>query len=234
MRPHLLILIATSLLIACEQERASTPTTTQAPAAAEPQRDAAPAAAAATTASNKQAPSAAAAAGVLVPQLTSFEALRDEHARSASTPEQALRLWLLATVQYTSQDAAERERGKQGLSYLTIPFKDQPNWERAPSNRFFTDRLTSKPYIFYSYAKGTSPQNGYALNIASFEPNIARSQPDSHGRGHMLAVQSSGADSARPVYLKKSDQSGLWFVSEFNNLYVDIRPPVDPNKETFR
>jgi hypothetical protein len=47
-------------------------------------------------------------------------------------------------------------------------------------------------------------------------------------------VRSGGADNARPVYLKQSEQSGLWYVNDWSNLYVDIRPPVDPAKEVYR
>jgi hypothetical protein len=170
----------------------------------------------------------------LYPEYATFEALRDAHAKEATSPEAGLRLWFIAVFQYMSANEAEHKRGKQGMDYLTLQLKGQPNWETLPSQQTFVERLRTKPYIFTSYAKGATPQNGYAIDYQRFELVVERSQQDSGGRGWMLAVRSGGADSARPVYMKQSEQTGLWYVSEFNNLYVDIRKPIDPNAETFK
>lgn len=171
---------------------------------------------------------------VLYPEYTTFEALRDAHAKEATTPEAGVRFWFIALYQYMSGDAAERARGKQALEHLTIPLKADSGWERAPSYIFFVDRMATQPYIFTSYAKGATPQNNYAIDYQRFELNITKSQQDSTGRGWQLFIQSGGADSPRPMYMKQSEQTGLWYVSEFNNMYVDIRKPVDPNAETFK
>lgn len=170
----------------------------------------------------------------LYPEYPTFEALRDAHAKEATTPEAGLRLWFVAVFQYMSADEAEQRRGKLAMDYLTLQLKGQPDWETLPSQQTFVERLKTKPYIFTSYAKGATPQNGYAIDYQRFELVVERSQQDSGGRGWMLAVRSGGADSARPVYMKQSEQTGLWYVSEFNNLYVDIRKPIDPNAETFK
>jgi hypothetical protein len=53
-------------------------------------------------------------------------------------------------------------------------------------------------------------------------------------RGTQVYLRSSGADNPRTIYMKRSDQSGLWYVYSFDNVYVDVRKPVDPTKETFR
>lgn len=171
---------------------------------------------------------------VLFPQYPSFDALREAHAKEATTPEAGLRFWYIALFQYMSADEAERTRGKAGLDHLTLPFKGNPDWEGQSSYHYFVDRMETKPYIFTSYAKGATPQNSYAIDYGRFELNIAGSSEDTSGRGWRLTVQSGGADSARPTYMKRSDQTGLWYMSEFNNLYVDIRKPVDPNAETFK
>jgi hypothetical protein len=155
------------------------------------------------------------------------------HAERGDTPEGALHLWFEAVFLY--MDEATRDQGREALTDLTIPFKDEPGWETLPSNRIFVERLQdpAHAHIFRSYAVGTSPANGYAMDPGDFELAVEDSSEDAHGRGHRVLLRSSGADSPRPVYMKRSTTTGLWYVSEFGNVYVGIRPPVDPAEERF-
>lgn len=167
-------------------------------------------------------------------KLGSVDELKKLHAETGKTPEGALKCWFIALYQYTSPNASERKRGKEGLDYLTIPFKDAADWETRNSYSTFVDRCRNQPHIFRSYAKGTSPQNGYKMDPNAFELDHTRTAPAGTDRGTQVFVRSSGADSPRPIYMKQSEKTGLWYVSTFDNVYVDIRKVVDPSKETFK
>ncbi len=155
------------------------------------------------------------------------------HAEMGATPEGALALWFDAVYLY--MDEGTRDEGREALTFLTIPFKDEPGWEKRPSYRIFVERLRDPAYahIFRSYAVGTSPENAYSMDPQNFELNVVESAEDRHGRGQRVLLRSSGADSARPVYMKKSTSTGLWYVSEFGNVYVGIRPPHEEGVERF-
>jgi hypothetical protein len=170
---------------------------------------------------------------VLFPQYASFDNLKREHAEVATTPEEGFRIWYIALLQYLSGDEAERRRGFEGLSYLTIAFKDDPGWENLPSTRSFRFAVRDNPHIFPSYVEGATPENAYRIDYQNFKLNIVGSE-EAGDRGWKLVVRSGGADSPRPIYLKRSQQSGLWYMSEFANFYVGIRKPIDPDKETFQ
>ncbi len=170
------------------------------------------------------------AAGASLP--TTVEELKERHAAQASTPEAALKLWFDSV--FATMNRETGEEGAAMLGYLTIPYKDSPQWYRQSSARTFVERIKERPHIFRSYAKGSSPTNGYAMDPNNYELEVVSCMADSSGRGWAVVIRSSGADSPRPVYLKKSDQTGLYYVDTFSNVYVDVRPPVDPQKETFR
>lgn len=155
------------------------------------------------------------------------------HAESGTTPAGALKAWFDGVFLYL--DEGTRDQGRVALAFLTIPFKDDPGWERRPSNATFVSRLKdpAHAHIFRSYAEGTSPGNGYAMDPADYRLAIVEEGDDAHGRGYRILLRSSGADNPRPVYLRRSTTTGLWYVSEFGNVYVGIRAPKDPGRETF-
>ncbi len=158
--------------------------------------------------------------------------LKARHAAAGSTPAGALALWFEALRLYL--EPASRDAGRALLGYLTIPFKKDERWDRKSSNLTFAGRLKDARHhhIFRSYYEGTSPENGYTLP-ANPQLAIVRDEPDAHGRGHVIALRSSGADNPRPVYLKKSTKTGLYFVDGHANVYVGIRAPKDPDDEEF-
>ena len=169
-----------------------------------------------------------------VSPVTDFEGMKALHAEVGTSPEGALKLWFDAVFLY--MDPETRDVGRQCLSYLTIGLKDDPDWDRTPSNRIFVDRMKDEAYhhIFRSYAKGATPDNGYRMDVAGFALDVEQSARDAHGRGWKVVLRSGGADMPRPVYLKQSTSTDLWYVSLWANVYVDVRPPRDPSKEEFR
>lgn len=94
--------------------------------------------------------------------------------------------------------------------------------------QFIKERLRNKEYIPFSYLGGTSPENGYepskpfTVTVSTVptsfdEPGYAR-----------LYLKSSGADSVRPVQLRKKESTGEWFLWE-QMLLSEIRQPVAEN-----
>jgi len=175
--------------------------------------------------------------GVVAVSATDVAASRDafhkRHAELATTPEGAIELLVESAILASDPDSAEnRGRGRTWIQLLFIPYRDDDSWARKPSNRTFVERLDQMPWIFRSYYKNTSPEAGYALPAGPRSIDVVRSEPRQAG-GHTVVIRSSGADQPRPILVKQSDQSGLWYVDSLANLYVDIRPPKKPGEETF-
>jgi hypothetical protein len=162
-----------------------------------------------------------------------LEVWKQRHAEEGKTPEGAIKLWFDAL--YLSLDPATRQLGRDLLQYLTIPLRDDDQWHRRPSNQTFVSRLDDHRYhhIFRSYAEGATPENGYSLDPTSYSLQIAGSERDKYGRGWKILLVSSGADNPRPVYLKQSTTSDLWYVNSYANVYVGIRAPKLPDTEEF-
>jgi len=86
-------------------------------------------------------------------------------------------------------------------------------------------QILDKPWIPASYYVGTSPVNSYSIPPLPFRFSISRdtyssSDPDRK----KVFVTSSGADSPRPVTLKRDDR-GIWKALEWSSLLLGVRPP---------
>lgn len=91
---------------------------------------------------------------------------------------------------------------------------------------FIKERLSGKAYKVKSFFEGTSPENGY---IPSSPLTIkVGANPNSFVEENYatMYVASSGADSPRPVKLRKKPSTGQWFVIDIQCL-SDIRIPVE-------
>lgn len=165
--------------------------------------------------------------------VVSTNPLMIRHAAEGSTPEGAIALWITACLYVQSGDPVKEAHGVAALTELTLPFRDDPDWRKRPSNGTFTDRLKSDRNVFRSYYKGARPENGYQADIEAYVVEVTRQEPGPDGKGLKVFIRSGGADSPRPVVVKKSTKSGLWYMEGFNNLYVGIRPVVDPDAERF-
>lgn len=91
--------------------------------------------------------------------------------------------------------------------------------------QFLRDRLSGKSYKTFSYFKGSSPANNYTP--ARPYQIVVSTTPYSYQQKDYatLYLKSSGADSPRPVTLRKKPSTGQWFVWEINYL-SDIRIPA--------
>jgi hypothetical protein len=155
------------------------------------------------------------------------QALLDRHATEGATPEGALALWLEAAL--LAGTPGSEDEGARAIGQLTAEFRPLPDWRPLPSARTFRDRLSTHPHVFRSYFLGATPDNGYEPT----RPLALRvhASADDGERGHRVVVVSGGADNPRPVFLRKSRKDGLYYVTSFANLYVEVRPPLDPDRE---
>ncbi|MGB4312228.1 MAG: DUF6935 domain-containing protein [Natronincolaceae bacterium] len=92
-------------------------------------------------------------------------------------------------------------------------------------SQFISERLRGNEYIPMSYFKGATPENGYepqkpfTVTVSSVPGSFAE-------EGYaQLYLQSGGADSPRPVKLRKKPSTGQWFLTD-QMLLAQIREPV--------
>ena len=133
-------------------------------------------------------------------------------------PFQAAALTLLAMYRYTES----RDDGLAMINFLKGP---QPL--SAYETQFIRDRLVGKEHVIRSFFDGTSPSNDYTPR----KPLTVRISDNPYTYGEAgyakLVVQSSGADSPRPIKLRQL-KTGTWCLWE--NLFLsDIRQPASAN-----
>ena len=157
-----------------------------------------------------------------------FVAMRD---KVATTPEGgvamllvALRMWETSRVEGTKaliviMDMNLLQQNSGEYSYKGYGVGRSYEYMLGSASR-------NSPYVPSSYFPGTSPANNYAMGSGpyrlEFTPHRHRPQNDVE---HTLFVPSSGADSPRPVQVKKNDK-GIWKAANFSSLLVGIRPPA--------
>ena len=151
----------------------------------------------------------------------------DRHATWGKYPEGTITLWLEAVIRVQEGD----EAAWRAVQYLTIPLKDDPSWMKLAGNNYFINEVRSKNPSFRSFINGSSPENGYSVNLDNLRITI-ESDADNGSLGRKYFLESSGAERARPISLKKSDQTGLYYVNEYSSMYVDVQSPPDGH-ETF-
>lgn len=138
---------------------------------------------------------------------------------STSKPEDVVKLFLDSIQTYL--DPTQKEKGIAMIAVLI----NQDGWDKAAGGiSFFRDKLKNMPYIFRSYAKGSTPENNYQMDSKNYEIEITRSEKVDEIT-QKIFVKSSGADSARPITLVKDTKANVWIVHEFSSIYVDVRKP---------
>jgi len=124
-------------------------------------------------------------------------------------------------------------QGWNALSELTLPLREENGWQSHGRNTYFMKAIKENNPAFRSFIVGSSPENKYAVDLKDIRIRIAyENTKDSRGRKFMLV--SSGSTMPRPIYVQQSNQTNLFYINEYSSMYVDVRPPVDPNKETFK
>lgn len=93
--------------------------------------------------------------------------------------------------------------------------------------QFIADRFIGKEYLMRSYFDGSSPENDYTPSVP-YTVSVSENQYSYQESGFAkLFVACSGADSPRPVQLRKA-KDGKWYLWE-QFLLTGIRQPESQN-----
>ena len=113
----------------------------------------------------------------------------------------------------------------QKIALDMINFLKGPQGLSTRELQFINERFRDKEYLPYSYFEGSSPANGYKPSIP-YTVTISTVPTSFDEEGYAkLYLKSSGADSPRPVQLRKKDSSGEWFLWD-QMLLSEIRVPA--------
>ena len=152
----------------------------------------------------------------------------------AQTPEGGALVFIIALINYASTDNRKQGTNMAVLSMWeeNVVKSDAPgNFNGFILHRSDLDRLDRiSEATARSYVTGTSPVNGYAIADGSIEIGFraqSRHAGSERSGTRKVFVWSSGADTARPITLKRNPK-GLWKVSEFSSLVVGVRPAAGP------
>lgn len=136
---------------------------------------------------------------------------------SLDSPYKAAALAILSLFNFSGNEASMNEM---------LDFLNGPDDLSAYTKQFIKDRLRGKEYKVGSFFKGAAPGNGYTptqpltitveANPYSFDCENAAT----------MYVKSAGADSPRPLKLRKKPSTGQWFVVDIQCL-ADIRVPAE-------
>lgn len=148
--------------------------------------------------------------------------------KMASTPEGGAAIFLLAAIKYTKDPVI----GRHWVIIATDPYwlsasqSDQAykGFDLGNSANFSLQQTNSKKYIPHSYVKGANVSNGYDLGNLPYRITIERSVDGGDGTVKVFVV-TSGADTARPITMKKND-AGMWKGFEYSSIFVGVKQPV--------
>ena len=147
-----------------------------------------------------------------------YQEFKARYQQEGRTPEGAVKLYFEAVFCYI--DEATRAEGSKMVRYAL--HYDRPI-EQSRNLATFAERLRDpeRQHIFRSFAAGTSPENDYRMSPDNFNLVVVNKLRE---QGYLrFFLQSSGADSPRPVWVKEFD--GLWYTINNASTYVGVRPP---------
>ncbi len=150
---------------------------------------------------------------VLPREPAAFRSMEEFH---LDTPFRTAALFIIALCAYhESADA----------SYEMIDMLKGPEKLNRHDRKFIADRMREKSgYLGKAYLSGAEPENNYTPEIP-YKVGV-NENPYSYAReGYAkLFVDTKGADSPRPVELRKVNDQ--WFLWNYSSLLSDIRKPV--------
>ncbi len=135
-----------------------------------------------------------------------------------STPFETAALTVLALAHYPHDKDA---------SLAMLDFLRGPRPLSGLDKQNLADRFRDKDYVPRSFFHGTSPDNNYQAN-APYQLTVSENPYSYDEEGYAkLFLQSSGADSPRPIVLRKA-KDGKWYLWE-QLLLAGIRQPASSN-----
>ena len=145
--------------------------------------------------------------------------LSDMNALPEATLDSAFKttaLTILALCRYEQDQAAAIEM----LNFLKGP-EDVSTYEK----QFIGERLKGKEYKARSFLAGATPENNYQPTTPYTITVSENPYSFDNENWATLYVTSGGADSPRPIKLRKKPSTGQWFLNDIQCL-ADIRVPV--------
>lgn len=160
---------------------------------------------------------------------TNMDQFLEIRAKLAQTPQGGAAVFILSMLLY------EREP-ELGMQAFTIALdrhklaKNNPGYKGYVPDQTFQNNVKSylapRSYIARSYILGTSPEQGYQMGKPPYKMQFSSNAHSEQSDGSMrIFIKSSGADSPRPVTLKKNNR-GIWKVSNYSSLFMGIRSPA--------
>ena len=134
-----------------------------------------------------------------------------------TVPEEVAALTVAALALYP-ENPAETEK--------MLDFLRGPRPLNGIDKQFIRDRFRGKEYLMRSYLVGSTPEN----NCTPVQPYRVTVSENPYSRSQLaegyltLYVNCSGADSPRPLKLRKKPSTGQWFLWE-QQLLTGIRIP---------
>jgi hypothetical protein len=136
---------------------------------------------------------------------------------------------IIAAVKYTQDQGA----GRHWAIIATDPYwlsaskadRAYKGFDLGNSADFSLKQVDGKNYIPRSYIKGATVNNGYEIGQPPYKIEIERTADAGDGMVKVF-VRTSGADTARPITMRKND-AGVWKGFEYSSIFVSVKqPPV--------
>lgn len=161
---------------------------------------------------------------------TSTEEFIQFRDKMATTPEGGAVAFIVASMLYSQNPTMGRECViiQTDMGQLEQSNSGYKGYNLTSSNNFQLKQIDGRKHIPFSYAQGTTNENGYQLPSGPIKIKIERVTDAGNGMKKVF-VWSTGADSARPITLKQNDK-GMWKAWEFSSIMVAVRPPVVKSK----
>ena len=155
-----------------------------------------------------------------------FDALPQSAAEVApcQTPEETAALTVAALVRFTE----DQEAGIAMLNVLRGPRPLSPQEIQLLKDQLLKDR----DYVARSHFNGATPDNNYTP-LQPYSVTVADSVHSYDQENYAtLYIRSGGADSPRPITLRKKPSTGEWFLWNHVGLLPGIRVPA--SKDAWR
>ena len=110
-------------------------------------------------------------------------------------------------------------------TFEMIDFLNGPEDVNPYTKQFITEHLGGQQYKVMSYFAGATVENNYTPTVPYTITVSSTPYSFDNENWATLYVQSAGADSPRPMKLRKKPSTGQWFLSEIQIL-ADIRTPA--------
>lgn len=110
-------------------------------------------------------------------------------------------------------------------TFEMLDFLNGPDDVSVYTRQFIDERLKDKEYKVKSFFEGATLENGYVPTEPLTITISSNPYSFSDENWATMYVTSSGADSPRPIKLRKKPSTGQWFLNEIQCL-SDIRVPA--------